>query len=377
MSSDTLLIVTTSFPQRGDGSEAAGAFVADFALAMAEHMPVRVVGPGTRQIREEWGGLPVWRFSAGSRPLSLLSPARPWHWLPIGLTLASMRRQTFAAASDGGASHALALWTLPSGWAARNLLRSQGVPYSIWALGSDIWSLGRIPPLRGLMRSVCREARNTYADGEGLAKDAEALTGRRFDFMASCRKLDGQRRLPIATKPPYRLLFLGRWHPNKGIDLLFDALDSLDSDDWTRISEVHIAGGGPLDSLVKQRVSQLQSQNRPLRLSGFLDRQQASAALAVADRLLLPSRIESIPVIFSDAIAFGIPVVSMPVGDLPELLAQGGGWVAESVDGASFASAMRASTAQNVEPQPMPPQLRARFSLDQVAEGFAQRTFPR
>ena len=195
--------------------------------------------------------------------------------------------------------------------------------------------------------------------------------------MASCRQLDGKRSQPLAVGPPYKLLFLGRWHVNKGIDLLLDALDRLEPADWERISEVHIAGGGPLASLVEDRIRGLQAQSRPVRLSGYLDRGQASAALAQADRLLLPSRIESIPVVFSDALAFGIPVISMPVGDLPELLAQGGGWLADQVTGDAFAAAIRESLTDVAGTCVTPPGLRVRFSLDQIAARFAGQVMTR
>ncbi len=49
----------------------------------------------------------------------------------------------------------------------------------------------------------------------------------------------------IALRAPYRLAFLGRWHPNKGTDLLLDALHQLRDEDWHRIEAVRIAGGAP------------------------------------------------------------------------------------------------------------------------------------
>ncbi|ALN79349.1 glycosyl transferases group 1 family protein [Lysobacter antibioticus] len=52
---------------------------------------------------------------------------------------------------------------------------------------------------------------------------------------------------------------------------------------------------------------------------------------------------ESIPVVFSDAMKFSIPVISMPVGDLPALIGCGTGWLAKSVDASAFASAIGAS----------------------------------
>ena len=44
--------------------------------------------------------------------------------------------------------------------------------------------------------------------------------------------------------------------------------------------------------------------------------------LSRADFLIIPSRIESIPVIFSDALQMGTPVIATPVGDLQQLIAE-------------------------------------------------------
>lgn len=372
MSAKSVLVISTSYPRAADGSEAAGVFVADFVEALSVHVPVRVVGPGPAEGVEVGAGAPVWRFSGGAKPLSLLSPLKPWHWPAILKALRSLRRQALAAAGGGEVAHVLALWVLPSGWAARAVAHSLGIPYSVWALGSDIWSLGRLPVVKAMLASVIRDADAAYADGIQLARDAGSLGGRPFAFMPSCRVLSGLRTSPVAEGAPYRFLYLGRWHPNKGTDLLFDALDLLDDHDWGRIAEIHVAGGGPMRPLVEQRARRLVDAGRPLRLSGFLDRAAAERALGEADRLLLPSRIESIPVVFSDALAYGVPVVSMPVGDLPALLADGGGWVASRVDGGAFAQALRSSL------KPVPgildalPTLRERFRVDAVAAAFAR-----
>lgn len=373
MSKRTLLVVTTSYPTTADGSEAAGTFVADFVEALSSHVPVRVVGPGRIEGPEHGARFPTWRFAAGGAPLSLLSPRRPWHWPAILRALLSLRRQVFLAAADGDVAHVHALWVLPSGWVARELAKATGVTYSVWALGSDIWSLGRLPVVRSVLARVSRGANLAYADGIQLARDAEAISGREFEFMPSCRTLAGHRERAVATMPPYRLLYLGRWHRNKGTDLLFDALDELSECDWARIAEVHIAGGGPLHRLVQKRAKQLIAAGRPIRLSGFLDKGSAERALGHADRLLLPSRVESIPVVFSDAIAYGLPVVSMPVGDLPTLLADGAGWVARGIDGKAFAAAIRESLGPTDQVDEALPALKARFNPAAVAAAFAQR----
>jgi len=371
VSRDTLLLVTTSFPQSGDGSEAAGGFVADLARSLHAHFPVRVVAPGGRELVEQLpGGIQVYRFASPGRPLSLLSAGSPADWPAIISTLRSLRRQTLKAAQDGEVAHTLALWALPSGWAARELQRSSGIPYSVWALGSDIWSMAKVPVVRTILRNVIRGAVCRFADGLQLGADAEVISGMPFEFLPSSRRLGAVRVRPIAKAPPYRLLFLGRWHPNKGVDLLLEALSMLDDATWERISLVHIAGGGPMAACVRDRVAALLSAGRPLKLDGFLDGVAACCALDAADYLLIPSRIESIPVVFSDALKMTLPVVSMPVGDLPELVtnAPACGVLATSVSALAFAQAI--SRAVRVEPVSFLQGIadrQAAFDLDQVA----------
>jgi glycosyltransferase involved in cell wall biosynthesis len=81
---------------------------------------------------------------------------------------------------------------------------------------------------------------------------------------------------------------------------------------------------------------------RPLTVGGYLDREGARELLAWADYVVILSRIESIPVIFSDAMQMRCPVLAMPVGDLPPLLAEHRcGILAATVTAASFAQALR------------------------------------
>jgi glycosyltransferase involved in cell wall biosynthesis len=62
---------------------------------------------------------------------------------------------------------------------------------------------------------------------------------------------------------------------------------------------------------------------------------------ASAESRVIPSRIESIPVIFSDAMQIRCPVIAIPVGDLPQLLAEHRcGILAAIVSAASLAQAL-------------------------------------
>jgi glycosyltransferase involved in cell wall biosynthesis len=316
----TVVLITTSYPETGDGSEAAGSFVADFADQLSRHTEVTVVAPGSRSSHEDHGSLVVDRFAASKLPLSLLKPYNPTHLLPILSTLRRGREAVFRAVDRRPPDHILALWALPSGYWARQVTRDTSIPYSTWALGSDIWSLGRVPVVRGVLRRVLRDAEYRFADGYRLAEDVTNVCGRTCGFLPSVRRLPAVERRRRAAAPPYRLAFLGRWHRNKGADLLMEALDTLADEDWQRIEEVCIAGGGPLEPQVHTAVKKLHSAGRPVSVNGFLNREQAAELLAWTDYLLIPSRIESIPVIFSDAVQAGCAIVTTPVGDLARLL---------------------------------------------------------
>ncbi len=335
-----LVLVTTSFPIHGDGSEAAGSFVSDLAEELAKHLPVRVVGPGIGTERQQWAtGVEVFRFAAPEKPLSTLKPWHPADLLATRRVLAAGEAATRAAVSAGPTAHILALWALPSGHWARIVSQDTDVPYSVWTLGSDIWTLGRIPVLRRYLRRILKQAHTCYSDGIKLAEDTRRIGERAVEFLPSTRRIERMRIRPLKTEPPYRLLFLGRWHRNKGVDLLIQALKLLGDDDWQRIEAVEICGGGPLERLVRDGVTELQADGRRVELRGFLEKQAAEDSILRADWLLIPSRIESIPVVFSDAMKLSCPVLATPVGDLPRLVAQSPqcGMVSHSVNAAAIA----------------------------------------
>jgi len=370
LSVSALVLVTTSFPIANDGSEAAGSFVSDLAEQLARHVPVRVVAPGLSSAREPWApNMEVFRYAAPAKPLSTLKPWLPVDIIEIARVLRAGMDATRCAIKAGPTAHVFALWALPSGEWARRVARKHGVGYSVWMLGSDVWSLGRVPVLRGMLARVIREAAHAYADGYRLAEDAQCIAGVPVAFLPSTRRVNLRDPPPPRAQPPYRLLFLGRWHPNKGIDLLLDALALLGDDDWRRIECVEIQGGGPLEPLVRERVAVLCGAGRLVELGGFLAKQEAEVAITRADWVLIPSRIESIPVVFSDAMKLGRPVIANPVGDLPRLLEDHAcGELAEDASAVMFCRAIQRALA--VSPRSLDVAVRSQathFDLAKIA----------
>lgn len=337
-----IVIITTSFPQSTPGAEAAGSFVYDFAIELTMHTRVTVIAPGDTTAVEQQESITVNRFAVPMLPLSLLSIFNPCHWYAIYRTMKAGMDMTRDLLKSEKYDYIFALWALPSGYWARKVLTNSHIKYAVWALGSDIWKFKTIPFTRSILRKVLIDADQCFADGYLLKSDVETLSGRTCHFLPSARKLKLDEQYKKREAPPYRLAFLGRWHANKGIDLLLESLGRLNENDWKNIEEVRIYGGGPLEPLVRELITGLKLHSRPVIQGGYLSKEDAIELIRWADYLLIPSRIESIPVVFSDAMQCRTPVVAMPVGDLPELIPQNNvGIVADEVTSKAYTSAIK------------------------------------
>ena len=344
-----ILLVTTSYPDQSEGEAAAGVFVRDFARALvAAGVAVEVIAPASENSRREEDNVSTTRFTVPQLPLSLLNPRHIQDWQAIFQTLVQGAKAVSEACALRRPDHILALWALPCGaWALRTAKRF-GIPYSTWSLGSDIWTLGKIPLLRQYLSHVLRHAQHRFADGFQLCSDVETICGRHCSFLPSSRNFGPHSSREDKATPPYRLAFLGRWHPNKGVDLLLEAMSLLGDMDWGVIETVRLYGGGPLETLVREHAHALQLSGKPVEAGGYLDLEGARHLFEWSDYVLIPSRIESIPVVFSDAMQAGRPVIATPVGDLPQLLQTTGcGILANETTAQSIAHAIQRAIHQD------------------------------
>ena len=343
-----IAIITTSYPDGQPGNEAAGSFVEDFAIEVSKSLPVSVIAASAETSVSGNADLTIRRFAVPRLPLSLLKPHLPWQWPALFETLRAGRAALRTCIREDKPDHVFALWALPSGWWAEIEAGRQGIPYSTWALGSDIWSLGGLPGVRQVLKRVLASASHRYADGLALCDEVERIGNRPCAFLPSTRRLPEPVARQVPDSPPFKLAFLGRWHPNKGADLLMGALGLLSPNDWERIAEVRIFGGGPLEQQVRSAAANLASSGRPVVTGGYLDKAAAAELIGWADFLMLPSRIESIPVIFSDAAQLGTALIATPVGDLPAIRNRYEfGVLAASTSEADYCRAIRSALADN------------------------------
>jgi len=112
---------------------------------------------------------------------------------------------------------------------------------------------------------------------------------------------------------------VGRLHPQKGYDVLFDAVAR-----WERAGRldpaplVAIAGDGPLEAELAERV---RAERLPVLLLGR--RSDVADLLGAADLCVLPSRWEGSPFTAQEALRAGTPLVTTRAGGIPELVGSG------------------------------------------------------
>jgi glycosyltransferase involved in cell wall biosynthesis len=220
--------------------------------------------------------------------------------------------------------------------------KSLNKPYDVWALGSDIWRIRKIPLLgRFLLKKIIGRADRVFADGLGLCRDVEEISGRQCEFLPSLRDLPEP--CLTSTEAPdddwIKLLFVGRYHYNKGPDLLLDAVRQLPQELKAKLDLRMYGVGSMKQALIKDlRQHELTSF---ISINDGIEAQKFVDELFRADYLVIPSRIESIPVVFSDAMQMGVPVIATPVGDLRALIEEHRcGVLADDVSASSLARAL-------------------------------------
>ena len=370
-------ILTSSFPANpGDAEAAAGLFVADFAVALAEagHQ-VRVVAPDKPGEKRDPPGVKVSWFAwrGVDKPLASLRPYLPGDLLATFSLFRQGARALDELCRRDPPDHLLAMWAVPAGALAVRSKRRFGVPVTTWCLGSDIWTLGRYPILRGQVRRVLRASDFVFADGLQLAADAQRIAGRPCEFMASGRRLNRALDQKLAPpEPGVRFLFIGRYARVKGVDVLLEAMAEFSRRQPS--GHLYLFGGGPLEAQIRARAERPDLRGR-VSVGGYADETAAVSWLAACDCVVIPSRMESVPVIFSDALQMGRPLIASDVGDMGALLrAHPAGLVVPSEDASALCAAMLQMAGEDRSRYaPRTKELAARFDPTKVADEWIRR----
>lgn len=159
-----------------------------------------------------------------------------------------------------------------------------------------------------------------------------------------------------------------RLYSNKGLEFLIRALALLTNLPW----QCHIVGDGPdrwrLESLVRQH----QLQDR-IHFTGTLSREQVFDVLSRSRMMVLPSLYEGFPYSLLEAMSIGIPIITMRVLGLPEIIPNGkNGILVNPRDVQGLADAIRVILKNDEQAVAMGQEghqlIETRFSLQRMIE---------
>jgi len=341
-----ICIITSSFASRPDDM-AQAPFLGDFIRGLMKRGHQTFVFTQDREEAKEevLRGVKVRWFpwSKSPKPLVRLNPYSPVDFFRILSLFLNGRKELFSFIRENKIEACLALWILPGGYFANQAFRQTKIPYSVWSLGSDMYRYGRNPVLYPVMKRIIQEAAGVFADGFDLSKRIEERFSRKCFFLATTRtirkkepeerekpeKPDGPDK-PDRLDKPYRFLFVGRIEKVKGIDLLLQSMAYLKEE---RLN-VHltVVGKGGMEEWAKTFIEERDLGGNVLWMGNISD--QALASLyESSDCVVIPSRSESIPLVFSEALRFNKELIVADVGDMGTLGRQyGAAWVVPSGD---------------------------------------------
>jgi glycosyltransferase involved in cell wall biosynthesis len=346
-------IITSSYPASPeDPSGTAGLFVRQFALELSSIGHKVVVQPVARKAEyQPDDGITIvpMPWKGGDQELASMDLKSPRNWWIFSLFFVNGIRNTLRIYEKYNIDRTLCMWAVPSGIFGLAGKLKKNVPYDIWALGSDIWKIRKVPFFgKIILKRIVGHADRVFADGIELCKDVEYLAGVPCALLYSSRKLPSPKKQLFLSEAAEikHFLFVGRYHVNKGPDLLIRAVGFLPHNIKESI-RVHMFGLGPMEGELRNLISEMQL-GKYIYLHGAIQAQEFSNYLNSVSFLVIPSRIESIPVVFSDALQIGTPVIAMPVGDLKQIINKFKcGIAVESLSAEALASAIEKASVMD------------------------------
>jgi glycosyltransferase involved in cell wall biosynthesis len=181
---------------------------------------------------------------------------------------------------------------------------------------------------------------------------------------------------PVRSGNDYYLFTAGRLGPGKGLEDLLDAF-AMVAPYYPHLSLV-IAGDGPVRDSLKQRAAAAGLVSRCRFVGHISERRQLAALYQHAALFVLPSHHEGLPTVLLEAMACGCPVLSTPVGGVPQVVQDGfNGWLTPANDPRRMAAALKMLLDDPARLDELGRQgrctIEARFSWGEIGAAFAGR----
>jgi len=312
-------IITHNFPFSLKDRQNAGIFVNDIAQELAIKNRVTVFSPAEEGRGNRVGGVKIVNFpTIKGKKLGDFK-----FWNPIdAVRFFSLFIGGFLKLSGFIKKNKIdvnvVMWAFPSGVFSYFAKKIYKIPYVTWCLGSDIYVYGKLPLIKYVVRAILRSSDFVFADGIDLAKEVESISGRKCIFIPSASKAKFKRGHIKREKGVISLAFVGRMEPVKGPDIFLEAL-GLIKDNFSKF-KIHFVGVGSLLETLKRKTKDMCLDKQVVFYGNISDFQKISDVIRMADWLVIPSRSDSIPLVFSEAMKCATPIITSNLPDLKFLI---------------------------------------------------------
>jgi glycosyltransferase involved in cell wall biosynthesis len=305
-----ILTLCYEYPPIGGGGGRVTKTVAEGLAARGHAVRVQTAALGFRSVREETGGVEIYRAASGRR--------RPEHCAvpEMGLYVATSLLPALTHCRRWKPEVIHAHFAVPTGMLAWMLHRATGIPYVLTAHLGDV--PGGVPEQTDRMfrligpfaRAIWRRAAAATAVSGFVQELAERAYQRPVERILNGIDLAGRPQLEsLLIGEPCRLLFLGRLNPQKNAPLLIEGLARLPDSRW----KLTVIGDGP-DAPEVRRLVERHGLSERVTLAGWREAREVEAALRDSDVLCLPSSSEGMPVAAVEALKFGL---ALATSDIP------------------------------------------------------------
>lgn len=149
--------------------------------------------------------------------------------------------------------------------------------------------------------------------------------------------LDTVRQSPLEPHRPKRLVFAGRFNPQKNLLFLIDLLERVADLDW----EMDMLGDGPLMEAVRARIQTARLSDR-IRMPGWVEPEVVETTMSESDILVLPSLSEGLPVVGTRALGTGLAILASDIGGNRDMVQHGvNGFLCDLTDMDAFEKGLR------------------------------------
>lgn len=343
-----ILVVTSQFPVAGEPTR--GRPIHQTVTELSRLARVRVVSPVARYPRWARPRSYLFRAPDPAEPVTscdvvyVTYPALPMLTRPLNGWLCGRALRAEARAFKPDVI--LSWWLYPDAHGALRIARELGVPLVAGARGSDIRV--RDPISRHLTRPVVRNADLLLVVSADLGRlavsdyDADAgavrviANGCDAEIFHRRDRSEARTHCKVAAEAEL-ILYVGRLVTEKGLRELVEAMRSLRNSH--PLAELVLVGDGPMRD---ELAALARDPANRLRLVGALPASEVAHWMAACDLLALASYSEGHPNVLVEALACGRPVVSTPVGGVPEVVDESCAMLVPPRDAPALAAALAA-----------------------------------